>query len=132
MDIIQRSDDNRVSVRFKTDFPAQVTVQSGDQFCAFVSNISLSGLQLNCDHPLVTALMSKRVIHNTTNPIRFTLSFNVTTPTSSHAPIEIICQQVYVRRIVNGRFLLGCQFQSFSHNSETALYDHLHHFGVKG
>ncbi len=130
MDIIQRSDEHRISVRFKTDFAAQVTVQAGDQFNALVSNISLSGLQLCCDHLLVKALMSKLETHNTTNPIRFSLFFNVATTLRTHVPVEIICQQIYMRRLGDNSFLLGCQFESFKHGSEAALHEHLHNFGV--
>ncbi len=130
MDIIQRSDEKRIAARFKTDFAAQVFVQAGEQFSASVRNISSSGLQLSCDHCLVKALMSKLEVHTSSNPIRFTLLFNVTTTTRTHVPVEIICQQVYLRRLGDDSFLLGCQFESFNHNSEVALHNHLHNFGV--
>jgi len=131
VDLIQPSDEKRISARFKTDFSAHVTTNIGETFPANVSNISLSGLQLCCDHYLVKALMSKLEPHTMKNPIRFLLNFTVTTRQRTHVPVDIICQQVYLRRLGDDSFLLGCMFESFDHGSENDLKDHLQNFGVK-
>ena len=129
VDIIQPSDEKRISARYKTDFSAQVTTKTGEDFPVNVSNISLSGLQLRCDHYLVKALMSKLEPHTVSNPIRFFLHFTVSTTQRTHVPVDITCQQVYLRRLGNDSFLLGCMFESFEHDCELDLQDHLQNFG---
>ncbi len=131
MDITIPSDEKRTSARYKTDFSAQVTTKSGQVFPATVSNISLSGLQLCGDHLLVKALMSKLEPHTIKNPIRFSLHFTISTRQRTHVPVDITCQQVYMRRLGDDSFLLGCMFESFEHNCDKDLQDHLQHFGVK-
>ncbi|MEY8205208.1 MAG: hypothetical protein RPR40_09050 [Bermanella sp.] len=126
----QPAHEQRIATRFKTDFSARVTTENGHSLPASVTNISLSGLQLCCDHCLVKALMSKLAPHTTRNPLRFSLSFTVATPQHRHVPVDIICQQVYLRRLGDDSFLLGAMFETFEHGCEQDLRDHLQHFGV--
>ncbi len=128
MELTPSSQEQRQKARFKTDISAQAVVSDGRKFAVSVSNISLSGLQLCCDHKLVKALMSELLPHTSSNPIRFHLHFCVNTTQRTHVPIHIVCLQVYLRRLGDDSFLLGCQFESFKNDCEMALQDHLQHF----
>ncbi len=122
--------DQRREPRFRTSFPCTVdaatSVANG-----VITNLSMSGLQLECDHSLMKALMPNIKRPTPHEPIELTIHFDVPTSHKDKEPIDLQCKIIYSRRLAQDTYLLGCAFCVFEHQSDEMLQNYLENFGER-
>ncbi|WP_390616975.1 PilZ domain-containing protein [Maricurvus nonylphenolicus] len=122
--------DLRREPRFKTNFSC--SVDTPDQHSeAVITNLSMSGLQLECDHGLMQALMPNIKRPSPHQPISLAVHFEVPTSYKDKDAIDLHCKIIYSRRLAQDKFVIGCMFSEFEHQCETVLEDYLQHFGER-
>jgi len=120
--------DQRGQVRFRTHFKVHL-VGEKYEFEATVTNLSLSGLQLECSRQVVSTLAPNKQRRDQQTPINIHAHFQVPTSRESRADIDFRCLIIYTRRQAQDRYIIGAQFSQFEHRSEEALLDYFTHFG---
>lgn len=129
MDLMSEIDLRR-EPRFKTNFSC--SVETHDLLCsALITNLSKSGLQLECDHELMQALMPNIKRPSPHEPINLAIHFEVPTSYKDKVAIDLQCKIIYSRRLAQNRFFIGCMFSEFEHQCEAVLEDYLQHFGER-
>ncbi len=127
--------EQRGQIRYKTQFSATLNNSNekteSTQTNATVTNLSLSGLQLECDHEVMSALIPRLPHKDSGNPIYVHALFQVPTSQKSRADIHVECLIVYTRRLAQNRYVIGTQFKEFENHCETELEDYLRHFGER-
>lgn len=123
--------EKRAQTRYRTRFNAILRSDDGQEGPALVTNLSLSGLQLECDHQLITTLIPNINRPDPRSPIRIHVHFEVPTSRHNRVDIDLMCLIIYTRRKAQDRYLLGAQFNLFEHHCEDDLEDYLQTFGEK-
>ncbi|MAZ89031.1 MAG: hypothetical protein CL693_15495 [Cellvibrionaceae bacterium] len=127
--------EQRGQIRYKAQFSAALSGSHTDtentQANATVTNLSLSGLQLECDHEVMSNLIPRVSQQDAGNPICIQVHFQVPTSQQSRADIDLECLIVYTRRVAQNRYLIGAQFKKFEHHCDADLEDYLRHFGER-
>lgn len=120
----------RAAPRFKTNFTAKV---ESALFCipATITNLSTSGLQLECELQSLQVIMPNINRPNPHRPIQFHIRFQVPTQLTAHANIDLICSLIYARRISQQKAVVGCEFVSFEQDSEEKLLNYINHFAIQ-
>lgn len=122
--------DQRAQIRYRTNFKAQLASPNGEGE-ALLSNLSLSGLQLECSHRVIAALMPQPKQSSSTAPINIDVRFQVPTSRQSRADIDLKCLLIYTRRQAQDSYIIGAQFSTFEHHCEEDLQDYINHFGER-
>lgn len=124
------TEDPRGQVRFRTYFQAHL-IGEQCEIEATVTNLSLSGLQLECGQQAISRLMPNKTKGNRQTPINIHVHFQVPTSSQSRADINLKCLIIYTRRQAQDRYLIGAQFSLFEHHCEVTLQDYIAHFGER-
>jgi PilZ domain len=122
--------DQRREPRFRTSFVCTVDTPTSAA-SGVITNLSMSGLQLECDHTLMKALMPNIKRPTPHKPIELTIHFGVPTSRKDKEIIDLHCKIIYSRRLAQDKYVLGCAFGAFEHQSDEMLQDYLEHFGER-
>lgn len=123
-----------IDLRQLPRFTAQLPVQlSTKELTAegLITNISESGLQIECPHALLTNLMPNIIRPDPNIPVYFDLHFQVETTEQQFCDINLICSVVYLRRKSQSIYILGCSFKEFQGDSSQQLADYIQNFAIK-
>ena len=119
--------DLRREPRFDVRIQAQAQVLD-TEYETFICNLSQSGLQLECDHRLVVALMPNVRRPNPRESIALALSFELLLD-GQEVSLGLHCRVVYSRRLAQTRYLLGCGLAGFEGQSAERLDAYLNSCG---
>lgn len=122
--------EKRSQTRYRTHFKARLKGDHGEG-PALITNLSLSGLQLECDQQLIATLIPNINRPDPRSPIHIQVHFQVPTSRQSRADVDLMCLIIYTRRKAQDRYLLGVQFSRFEHHCDQDLQDYLQTFGEK-
>lgn len=127
--------EQRGKIRYKTQFVATLnSINSHAQITeasATITNLSQSGLQLECEYDVISSLIPRVSPQDAGNPTGVHIHFQVPTSRTSRADINLECVIIYIRRLAQNRYLIGAQFKMFEHQCDADLEDYLHHFGER-
>lgn len=122
--------DQRREPRFRTDFVCTVDTTTCEAD-GVITNLSMSGLQLECDHSLMAALMPNIKRPTPHEPVELTIHFDVPTSRKDKETIDLQCKIIYSRRLAQDKYVLGCAFGEFENQCDEVLHDYLEHFGER-
>lgn len=110
--------DKRRETRINTQIEAdlQTTDKSGT---GVITNISLSGIQIECGRKMLFDLMPNIQRPNPREPLQLFVSFNL--PDNNAEKIQLQCQMMYARRLAKERFLVGGTTYLISAQDEAKL-----------
>lgn len=101
----------RSSVRLNTNIEAQLEA-SGMVNAALISNLSDTGLQIECRRRALEELMPNIQRPDPARPIQLRVRFTLQTDPPSE--LSLLCRMLYVRRLAQDRFLTGGEFVDIS------------------
>lgn len=108
----------RREIRISTQIEAQLKTDDKNG-TGLITNLSLSGLQMECDRKMLFDLMPNIQRPDPRQPLRVTVSFRL--PAGDQAMIELVCQMMYARRVARERFLIGGQIHTISDQDQARL-----------
>ena len=92
---------------------------------AVITNLSESGLQLECDRQCLDDLMPNIQKPDPNKPIELQVMIEVP-PKSSGDVLTLHCTMLYVRRLAQNRFLVGGAFSTLENHQLPAFNQLLH------
>ncbi|MFV8572432.1 PilZ domain-containing protein [Marinobacter sp. SBS5] len=102
----------------RIDVSSEITLEKPDgfQFQCKITNISRTGVMIQCDAQTAKSLIPNMLPPAPKNPIQLTARFPV--PVLPTQPVSIVAESnvVHIRRIARDQFHIGLQFQSFEGN----------------
>ena len=118
--------EKRHNPRLRTQLSAEI-IAAEKSVTATITNLSCSGLQLECEQDLIDALMPDIKNPHPRQPLVINASFQFKKKGKRDAHIKLDCTIVYTRRLSQQRHILGCQFKIEGNESEKYLRSYLEH-----
>jgi len=122
--------EQRLEPRYHADLNASLHSEQGLKSRCLLTNISLSGLQLQLSAAAVQQLMPVDCTHPLHQPVHFKIEFQVPTSQCLDSPVSIDCGMIYCRRHNTSEFILGAKFIHFYHSGDLVLKDYIETNGV--
>ena len=112
----------RSRVRYSTQIEARL--EAGGLFnTAQITNLSDTGLQLECNRRVLEELMPNIQRPDPRRPIQLRVHFGLNTEPARELRLD--CRMLYVRRLAQDRFLTGGEFIDISEELSAELQDYL-------
>ncbi len=122
--------ERRTATRYRVDFPCRVTTAEMVTVPGLISDLSLSGLQMQGDTAFVHTLYPNFKRQDWRTPIKVQIDFSVPTTRKESTAVSMTCQLVYCRRMQEQVFKIGCQYLEINSQAQETLEDHIKTFGV--
>lgn len=113
--------------RFNVDISGQAQVREA-VYAVRLTNLSQSGLQLECDKRLNEQLSALPQPSGSAVSCALDVSFSVAIGGSRQQPVSVQCEVVYRRPLADERYILGCGLASGDARAESPLETFLDHF----
>mgnify|MGYP000252805175 CR=1 FL=1 len=113
--------------RFNVDISGQAQVREA-VYAVRLTNLSQSGLQLECDKRLNEQLSVLPQPSGSTASCTLEVSFNVSIGGSRQQPVNVQCEAVYRRPLAQERYILGCGLAGVELSVESPLEAFLDRF----
>jgi hypothetical protein len=122
--------ERRRAPRFVVDFPCEVITLEGDSARGRIKDLSLTGLQMQGNTSFVRTLHPNFKRTDWRTPLKITVKFSLPTSQRVTADIQLSCQLVYCKRSTASSYKVGCHYLEIQPQVQTAMEDHIRHFGV--
>ena len=122
--------EQRIEPRYHANVKASLHSEQGLKSHCLLTNLSLSGLQLQLSAVAVQQLMPVDYTHSLHQPVHFKIEFQVPTSQCLDSPVSIDCSMIYCRRHNASEFLLGAKFSHFHNSGDLVLKDYIETNGV--
>jgi len=116
--------DLRRDPRFDTQFPGEAVAPGGEKAHVVISNVSLSGLQLEGSQEMLGAVLANPDGPTPRAPISLQVSFSLPSDWDQLAAVQVQCRTVYTRRANKDTYQVGMEFLTFDEGRE-ALTEYL-------
>ena len=122
--------DLRREPRFGTHFPGEGFTESGEHASLTITNVSASGLRLECCRQSVVALLGSlnRRTPDTDSQISLEVHFSLPTDSDHLVPVKVRCRAVYNRRAKEDTYQIGTRIVTFE-EGRAALAEYLSYRG---
>ena len=127
--LVPKPEEARVERRYRTSISALLISEQGERVRSCLSNISLSGIQLQLGPAAVQMLMPATRAHDLHQPVHFQIEFCVPTSQCLDSPVHIDCTLIYCRRHSTAGFVVGAKFCEFQQHSDLVLRDYIESYG---
>jgi len=117
----------RSDPRFNVDISGRAQMRES-VYDVRLTNLSQSGLQLECDDRLGSQLSKVSPPHGAEGSCALEVSFHVAIGGSRQQPVSVQCEVVYRRRLAHERYVLGCGLAGVELPEESALEEYLESF----
>jgi len=113
--------------RFNVDISGQAQVREA-VYDVRLTNLSQSGLQLECDDRLSEQLSASQQHRGSAATCALEVSFSVGIGGSRQQPVSVQCEVVYRRRLAPERYVLGCGLAGGEQRVESTFGEYLESF----
>lgn len=96
--------------RIKTRLPLNIISQSGDVLSAISLDMSLEGLQIECDHQTQQQLIRANKKHSPGQPVEMDVQIQIPVTRHSLSRMEMRCRLVITRRLAQNTYHLGLNY----------------------
>lgn len=96
--------------RIKARLPLEIISSSGDVLSAVSLDMSLDGLQVECDHKTHQQLMRASEKQNPGQPVEMDVQIQLPLSQHSMSRMEMRCRLVIIRRLAQNTYHLGLNY----------------------
>ena len=96
--------------RIKARLPLEIISKSGEVLPAVSLDMSLDGLQIECDHKTQQQLVHANEKHNSGQPVEMDIQIQLPLSQHSLSRMEMRCRLVITRRLAQNTYHLGLNY----------------------
>ena len=102
--------ENRQFPRIKTRIPLHIINQNGEALFATALDMSLDGLQIECDHKTQQQIIQGNEKQTPGQPVEMDIQIKIPITKNSSTRMEMRCRLVIARRLAQNKYHLGLNY----------------------